>query len=82
MRCKLANYNQTVNQVMSFKTSAPSEEVKSQLTQATEIAGFLRDIIWRKKHMSIKNKTRIYKTCVRPVMTYAGETKAENSSFV
>ena len=26
--------------------------------------------------MSIESKTRIYKTCVRPIMTYATETAA------
>ncbi|PSN36755.1 hypothetical protein C0J52_19376 [Blattella germanica] len=27
--------------------------------------------------MSIESKTRIYKTCVRPIMTYAAETRAD-----
>lgn len=29
--------------------------------------------------MSIESKTRIYKTCVRPVLTYAAETRAATS---
>ena len=28
--------------------------------------------------MTTRSKIRIYKTCVRPVMTYAIETRAEN----
>lgn len=31
--------------------------------------------------MKIKSKIRIYKTCVRPIMTYAGETRAETTSI-
>ena len=30
--------------------------------------------------MSIESKTRIYKTCVRPIMTYATETRAETAA--
>lgn len=87
-RCKLAIYNEPVEQVMSFKylgvniTSSRNlqEEVKAQTTKAALISGYLRDIIWRNKYMSIESKVRIYKTCVRPVMTYAVETRAENST--
>lgn len=76
-RCKLAVYNQSVNQVMQFKylgsiiTSDRNleEEVRDQKIKAFIISGNLRDIIWRNKHMSIKNKTRIYKICIRPIMT-------------
>ena len=86
-RCKLAIYNQTVNQVMSFKYLGANitsnrdlkEEVRTQVTKATLISGFLRDIVWRNKYMSIRSKTRIYKTCVRPIMAYAGETRAETA---
>ena len=30
--------------------------------------------------MSMESKIRIYKTCVRPIMTYAIETRAEKTS--
>lgn len=87
-RCKLAIYDRSVEQVMSFKylgasiTSARNlkEEVKAQTTKASVISGCLRDIIWRNKYMSNKSKVRIYKTCVRPIMTYAIETRAENTT--
>lgn len=70
-RCKLAIYNEPVEQVMSFNylgvgiTSSRDlqKEVKCQITKATLIAGYLRDVIWRNKHMTIEGKTRIYKTC-------------------
>jgi hypothetical protein len=37
------------------------------------MSGYPRDIIWRNKYMNLKNKIKIYRTCVRPVMTYAIE---------
>ncbi|XP_045462511.1 uncharacterized protein LOC123672460 [Harmonia axyridis] len=55
------------------------EEVNSQITKASLISGYLRDIIWRNKYMSLSSKVRIYKTCVRPIMTYGIETRAENA---
>lgn len=86
-RCKLAVYNRSVEQVMTFKYLGANitsnrnlkEEVKAQTTKASQISGYLRDIIWRNKYMSTRSKVRIYKTCVRPVMTYAIETRAENT---
>lgn len=53
------------------------EEVKEQATKASIISGFLKDIIWRNKNMNVESKIRIYKTCVRPILTYATETRAE-----
>ncbi|PSN35708.1 hypothetical protein C0J52_24219 [Blattella germanica] len=40
------------------------------------ISGALREVIWRNKFTSIESKTCIYKTCVRPIMTNAAETRA------
>ena len=54
--------------------------MKAQTLKASLISGYLRDIIWRNKHMSVDSKTRIYKTFVRPITTYAIETRAENST--
>lgn len=86
-RCKLAIYDQSVEQVMSFKYLGANitsnrdlrSEVKAQTTKASMISGYLRDLIWRNKYMSTRSKVRIYKTCVRPVLTYAVETRAENT---
>ncbi|XP_014614642.1 PREDICTED: uncharacterized protein LOC106792660 [Polistes canadensis] len=79
-RCKLAVYNQ----VMQFKyrgrkiTSNRNlkEKVEDQTTRASLNCRYLKDIIWRKKHMSIKSKTRIYKNCIRPIKTCAANTSA------
>ena len=54
--------------------------MKAQTLKASLMSGYLRDIIWRNKYMSVDSKTRIYKTCVRPIMTYAIETRAKNST--
>ncbi|KAI4476135.1 hypothetical protein M0804_013842 [Polistes exclamans] len=86
-RCKLAVYNQSVSQVMQFKYLGVKiasnrnleENVEDQTTKAFIIPGYLKDITWRKKHMSIKSKARIYKTCIRPIKTYAAETSAEST---
>lgn len=40
----------------------------------------LRDLIWRSKYMMIGIKTRIYKTTVRPIMTYGSEIRAETNT--
>ncbi|KAI4503932.1 hypothetical protein M0802_001335 [Mischocyttarus mexicanus] len=44
------------------------------------VSGCLRDIIWRNKHMSINCKTRIYKTCVRPIISNGIETRTETAT--
>jgi len=51
------------------------KEVQVQI-KVDIMSGYLRDIIWRDKYTSFKSKIRIYKTCMRPVMTYANETRA------
>ncbi|XP_045462678.1 uncharacterized protein LOC123672567 [Harmonia axyridis] len=51
-------------------------EVKAQTKNASLISCYWRDVFWRNKYMSTRSKV---KTCVRPVMTYAVETRAENT---
>lgn len=87
-RCKLAIYDRSVEQVMSFKYLGANitsnrnlkSEVKEHTVKASLISGFLRDVIWRNKYMSINSKVRIYKTCVRPILSYAVETRAETTT--
>ncbi|XP_044753795.1 uncharacterized protein LOC123313132 [Coccinella septempunctata] len=82
VRCKLS----LENKVMSFDylgiqiTSSQNRtnEVNGQVNKASRISGALRDIIWNNAFMNKKAKVRIYKTCVRPVLTYAIETRADN----
>ncbi|KAI4501059.1 hypothetical protein M0802_003862 [Mischocyttarus mexicanus] len=56
------------------------EEVRAQTRKTAMVSSCLRDIIWRNKYMSTNCKSRIYKTCVRPIMSYAIETGAETAA--
>ncbi|KAL6421250.1 hypothetical protein ACFW04_013665 [Cataglyphis niger] len=56
----------------------PRERSKNAGKQS-RIADYFSDIVWRNKYMSTKNKIRIYKTCIRPILTYAAETRVETS---
>jgi hypothetical protein len=47
--------------------------------KAARISGCLYNLIWINKYMSTECKARIYKTSVRPVLTYASETRAETA---
>ena len=53
------------------------EVVKTQVTKGARISGCLNNLIWRNRYMSAESKVRIYKTSVRPVLTYAAETRAD-----
>jgi hypothetical protein len=55
------------------------QEVRIQTTKATRISDCLINLIWRNKQMSTECKARIYKTKVRPVLTFASETRAETT---
>lgn len=87
IRCKLEMNNKIIQQVMKFNylgviTSSDRDligEVHIQANRANRIAGYLRDIVWRNQHISIKSKVRIYKTCIRPVLTYAAEARADTA---
>lgn len=87
LRCKLVIKNKTIDQIMSFEylgckiTSSGflEEEVRKQANKAAAISGHLKYPIWKNKHLSTECKSRIYKTCIRPVMTYGAETRAETS---
>ncbi|XP_044760904.1 uncharacterized protein LOC123318360 [Coccinella septempunctata] len=85
-RCKLVVADQPIEQVMTFSylgvqissNQDRTYEVREQASKACRMAGALRDVIFNNKYMSKQSKTRIYKTCVRPIMTYAIETRADN----
>ena len=47
--------------------------------RATKIAGCLNATIWRSKKNGIEAKSRIYKTAIRPIMTYTAETRPETA---
>ena len=47
--------------------------------KAAPISGCLKDITWKNKYLSLESKVKIYKTAVRPILTYAAETRADTS---
>ena len=55
------------------------DEVKTQVNKAARVSGCLHHTIWKNKHMSITSKARIYRTAVRPILTYAAETRADTN---
>jgi len=85
-RCKLGVKDEIVEQVMSFRWGIEitahqdrRSEVKNQIDKASRIAEGLRDVIWKNQFLKIEVKTRIYKSCVRPIITYATETTADTT---
>ena len=54
-------------------------EVKHQAAKALRISGCLNDTIWNNKHLRKDAKVRIYKSVVRPILTYAAETRPETA---
>jgi len=86
-RCKLAVNYEIVEQVMSIRYlqveitahQNRTSEVKNIIDKASKIAGCLKDVIWKNQFLTIEAKARIYKSCVRPIITYAAETTADTS---
>ena len=54
-------------------------EVKHQAAKPLRISGCLNDTIWNNKHLRKEVKVRIYKSVVRPILTYAAETRPETA---
>ena len=87
IKCEIKLKGTTIEQVQKFnylgvEISAKrdlKQEVKMQTTKAARISGCLYNLIWLNKYMSTDCKVRIYKTNVRPVLTYASETRAETT---
>ena len=55
------------------------EEIVGQINKAASVSGCLRNSIWKNPDMKISSKIRIYKTCVRPIMTYGMECRADTT---
>jgi len=47
--------------------------------KASRILGCLRDIVWKNKCLIITSKIRVYKSTIRPVITYAAERGPDTS---
>ncbi|XP_044750499.1 uncharacterized protein LOC123310880 [Coccinella septempunctata] len=86
IRCKIVINGKILEQVSRFNYLGVTvssercvvEEVRTQAHKAAKIGGCLGDIVWTMSH---KAKTRIYKACVRPLLTYTAETRAETSTI-
>jgi hypothetical protein len=56
---------------------AQQSEVKHQAYKAARLCGCLNDTIWRNKYLRQETEMRSYKSVIRPVLTYAAETRAD-----
>ncbi|CAG9841110.1 unnamed protein product [Diabrotica balteata] len=52
-------------------------ELEDQVNRANRDTGCLNKRIWRNKNIGKETKGRIYKTVIRPIMTYAAETRPD-----
>jgi hypothetical protein len=37
----------------------------------------MKQVVWKNKNVDVDSKFRIYKTCLRPIMTYGIEMRAD-----
>ncbi|KAI4480031.1 hypothetical protein M0802_014287 [Mischocyttarus mexicanus] len=85
IRCKLETNGRIIEQTMTFNylgveiTSHRDlyRETTNQVRKLAVVSGALKNIIWRNKYLRKETKTRIYKTCVRPILTYAIEIRTD-----
>lgn len=54
------------------------KEAKEQSIKANRIAGCLNHSIWQNQYLRKDTKVRIYKAVIRPVLSYAAETRADS----
>jgi len=86
-KCKVELRGTSIEQVPKFNYLGAEisalrdlkQEVRIQATKAARISGCLYNLIWLNKYMSTDCKVCIYKTNVRPMLTYASETRAETA---
>ena len=55
------------------------KEVLNQTNKASANGGYLRGPLFKNKYLNIECKVKIYKTCIRPLITCATETRFNNS---
>ncbi|GJQ69901.1 hypothetical protein Trydic_g22444 [Trypoxylus dichotomus] len=55
------------------------QEVRAQINKTSDTSGYLMDLIWRNKYMSAESKVCICKTAMRPIFTYAMETRVDTT---
>jgi len=87
VRCKLVVQDKIIEQVSQFKYldmdlssyHDPVKDLRRQINKVSAMSGCLRQIIWANEYMRRDSKVRIYKTCIRPIMTYGIETREESN---
>lgn len=67
--------------IVLTNTGETDEEVKEQINKANRIAGCLTHSIWYNKQLRQETKVRIYKSVIRPVLTYSVETRSETAKI-
>lgn len=86
LRCKLAINEYLIEQVMEIQYLGVTitsdgrsiKEAKEQSIKANRIAGCLNHSIWQNQYLRKDTKVRIYKAVIRPVLSYAAETRADS----
>jgi hypothetical protein len=87
IRCKLEVDSKIIQQersisylgILMHSYGDTEAEVAQQINKANRIAGCLKHTIWRNKHLRTETKAKIYKTVVRPIMTYTAETRPDTT---
>ncbi|XP_050512890.1 uncharacterized protein LOC126888582 [Diabrotica virgifera virgifera] len=82
-RCKLEVDNKIFQQkrsisylgVLMHSYGDTGAEVSQQVKKANRIAGCLKYTIWCNTHLRTETKPKIYRTVIRPIMTYTTETR-------
>ncbi|KAK9881036.1 hypothetical protein WA026_014379 [Henosepilachna vigintioctopunctata] len=86
LQCKLEVNQTSIEQVFSFRylgveltsSGGIDNDITEQIMRANKIAGSLNDLIWTNNHLNVSTKSRIYKTTLRPILTYMAETKSDS----
>lgn len=89
LRCKLAINEYLIEQVMEIQYLGVTitsdgrsiKEAKEQSIKANRIAGCLNHSIWQNQYLRKDTKVRIYKAVIRPVLSYAAETRADSKKI-
>ncbi|GJQ75817.1 hypothetical protein Trydic_g17886 [Trypoxylus dichotomus] len=55
------------------------QEVGVQINEASRSSGYLKNPLWRNKYMSAEGKGGMCKTALRPIPTYAADTRADKT---
>ena len=56
------------------------EEMKHQLLKTRRIAGCMNNFIWNNKYLTQEAQTRVYKSTIHSVISYASETKPDTAA--